>query len=188
MSTDKIICIPPNNPSKRLLLGKKGRQNILCIGINPNTADSVHLDPTSRNVERIAQNNGYDGWFLVNLYPERTAKVALLETCPDQELFQENLIFIKKFILDPKFNIDTIWLAWGNDINSKKHSYLKKSAQLLFRSLSKIPLTFVVIGTNNSGHPTHPSPQAIAQKFRKEHHHLALTPFDFESYLSKEFI
>ena len=34
---------------------------MLAIGLNPSTANEDNLDPTSRNIQAIAQNNGCDG-------------------------------------------------------------------------------------------------------------------------------
>ena len=45
---------------------------MLAIGLNPSTANEDNLDPTSRNIQAIAQKNECDGWWLVNLYPKRT--------------------------------------------------------------------------------------------------------------------
>ena len=65
-SKQELICLPQKDNEKRFVIGRKGKRNLLCVGINPNTADMDGLDPTSRNVEKIALNNGYDGWILVN--------------------------------------------------------------------------------------------------------------------------
>ena len=63
LSTHKnIICNPPDDNNKLFLLGKKGSIEMLAIGLNPSTANEDNLDPTSRNIQAIAQNNGCDGW------------------------------------------------------------------------------------------------------------------------------
>lgn len=180
----EIICLPQKDDEKRFAIGKKGKRNILCVGINPNTADSDSLDPTSRNVEKIALNNGYDGWILVNLYPKREKIVSLLEIEPNKKLFWENLNVIKTIVRYNQFGFDKVWLAWGNDIDSFNQVYLKESAYHLFKMLEEFELEYVSAGTNNSGNPTHPSPQAIAQKFREKSNDVKLTEFDFKSYAS----
>ena len=178
-----LLCFPLENSPKRFLLGKKGKRNLVCIGINPNTANQEKLDPTSKNVAKIAKNQGYDGWFLMNLYPQRTAKATLLETQANSGLFQENLHFISDFLITNDFKIDTIWLAWGNAIDSKAHPYLKEAAYQLYQNLKKLSFTFVCINQNRSGHPTHPSPLALAQKFRMDFAKIKFVPFDFEQYI-----
>jgi len=181
----EIICLPQKDSEKRYAIGKKGKRNLLCVGINPNTADMDGLDPTSRNVEKIALNNGYDGWILVNLYPKRTKTVSLLEIEPDKKLFWENLNLIKTIVRKNQFGFDKVWLAWGNDIDSFNQIYLKESAYHLFKMLAEFELDYVSAGTNLSGNPTHPSPQAIAQKFREKSQDVKLTEFNFKSYASK---
>ena len=61
MISSEIYCLPPQDPKKRFLLGKKGNVELLAIGLNPSTANETTLDPTSRVIERIAQDNGCDG-------------------------------------------------------------------------------------------------------------------------------
>ncbi len=179
---EDLLCFPPKDKDKRFILGKKGRRNLLCIGLNPNTADEEALDPTSRNVEKIALNNGFDGWFLVNLYPKRAKNVSELDIKPDQELFWQNIFYIKELLHNDELSIDSVWLAWGNDIDSFNHVYLKHSAYYLYSNLEFFELHFVSAGTNKSGNPTHPSPQAMAQKFKKDANDIKLKLFDYKAY------
>lgn len=181
----EVICFPEKDSRKRFVLGKPGERNLLCVGINPNTADGERLDPTSRNVEKIALNNGYDGWILVNLYPKRTKKVSFLEREPDKKLFWQNLKLIQSMVSKNQFGFDKVWLAWGNDIDVLHQPYLKESAHHLCTILQELNLDFVSAGTNNSGHPTHPSPQAMAQKFGKKSRDVKLTSFDVNSYVAR---
>lgn len=178
----ELICLPKKDGDKRFVIGKPGKRNLLCVGINPNTADGQRLDPTSRNVEKIALNNGYDGWILVNLYPRRTKKVSFLEREPDKTLFGQNLKLIQSMVSKNQFGFDRVWLAWGNDIDSLNQPYLKESAYHLCTMLRELNLDFVSAGINISGHPTHPSPQAMAQKFGKKSQDIKLTSFDVKSY------
>ena len=53
--SNKIICEPLNDSKKRFLLGKKGTSEMLAIGLNPSNANEKKLDPTSRNIEKIAK-------------------------------------------------------------------------------------------------------------------------------------
>ena len=78
LKDDKIICIIENDEHKRFLLGQHGTRELLAIGLNPSTANEHKIDPTSRNIKNIANNNNYDGWWLTNLYTLRTPKTHLL--------------------------------------------------------------------------------------------------------------
>ena len=44
----------------RYVLGRVGRRPLVCIGINPSTAQPGALDPTLKSVERLAAHNGFD--------------------------------------------------------------------------------------------------------------------------------
>ncbi|MFR6424354.1 MAG: DUF1643 domain-containing protein, partial [Oscillospiraceae bacterium] len=50
----------------------RGAKNpLICIGINPSTAQPGDLDNTLKSVERIALGNGYDSFTMFNVYPQR---------------------------------------------------------------------------------------------------------------------
>ena len=55
----------------RYVLGRVGRHPLVCIGINPSTAQPGALDPTLKSVERLANANGFDSWIMFNVYPAR---------------------------------------------------------------------------------------------------------------------
>ena len=74
MISKKIICYPLKDKRKRFLLGRNGNSELLVVGLNPSTANESSMDPTSKNIESIANQNGFDGWWLVNLYPGRYPK------------------------------------------------------------------------------------------------------------------
>ena len=46
----------------RYVLGRVGTHPLVCIGINPSTAQPGALDPTLKSVERLAAANGFDSW------------------------------------------------------------------------------------------------------------------------------
>ena len=53
----------------RYVLGRVGRHPLVCIGINPSTAQPGALDPTLKSVERLANANDFDSWIMFNVYP-----------------------------------------------------------------------------------------------------------------------
>ncbi len=179
---DNITSYPKKDDTKRFLIGKIGKKNLLCVGINPNTADSDDLDATSRNVKNIANNEGYDGWLLVNLYPRRKNEVRNLELEVDQNLNRENLNFIEFLLESGVYNIDKVWLAWGNDI--EKRPYFKNNAIELIELFKKHDNDFAVIRKNKSGHPTHPGPKAVNIQFKGDISGIKLIPFDAEEYIA----
>ena len=52
MAIDQFVCIPKKDMNIRLLLGQKGNQNLVAIGLNPSKADENKLDPTSKNIKK----------------------------------------------------------------------------------------------------------------------------------------
>lgn len=177
---NKLFCIPEGNKNKRFLIGELGQNNILCIGINPNTADEKNLDPTSGNIKRITSENGYDGWVLANLYPKRKSKAIDLEQEPDADLIAENAKIIESFILEN--NINDVWIAWGNDIQKRK--YFKESVITLLKIFMNQKMNVYAIRMNDSGEPTHPVTRNI-NRFFKGVSPIKLMDFDTVSYLEK---
>jgi hypothetical protein len=57
---DKWLYVPNAYTEYRYILGTKGENPLICIGINPSTAKPDDLDNTLKSVERTAKHNGYD--------------------------------------------------------------------------------------------------------------------------------
>lgn len=57
--------------TSRYVLGTVGTNPLICIGVNPSTAEPGNLDNTLKSVTRICEANGYDSWIMLNLYPQR---------------------------------------------------------------------------------------------------------------------
>ncbi|NNK88190.1 MAG: DUF1643 domain-containing protein [Flavobacteriaceae bacterium] len=179
---NEIYCLPKNDAEKRFVIGKKGKRNLLCVGLNPNTADEIKLDATSENFERIANDNGFDGWCLVNLYPTRNPKGKNLSNVVDDKLFWENINQIDTISCSSELKFSDVLLGWGDDINEKL--YFKISIYQIYDRLKKLNLNYYSYRVNNSGNPSHPSPMVINTKFKRTDK-LMLSEFDFDSYAKK---
>jgi len=64
------IYVNNDDNSIRYALGTKGKKTLFCFGINPSTAEPNNLDNTLKKVQKIALNNGYDSWLMLNVYPK----------------------------------------------------------------------------------------------------------------------
>lgn len=159
MTNKKITCLPLNDTSKRFLLGKKGNKELLAIGLNPSTASEVGLDPTSRNIEKIAQMHGCDGWWLINLYPLRTSKPKNLPIEGDPNLSQENIAFVQNMLADLSYKISKVLCCWGNNID--EFNYLKGYANQILDLLDSKSINLYCIAMTKSGNPFHPSPAPV---------------------------
>ena len=68
---EKWIYVPDHYAEYRYILGTRGENPLICIGINPSTAAPDALDNTLKSVARIAEHNGYDSWIMFNVYAQR---------------------------------------------------------------------------------------------------------------------
>lgn len=178
-SVSDIICIPVDDPTKRFLLGKSGKAELLAIGLNPSTANEKKLDPTSRNIQSIANNNGCDGWWLVNLHPKRTSKPSNLPKKPDISLLQENHDFIEGMVKDSSYNVAKVLCCWGDNI--RRQNYLQTQASEIIKVIEELNIPFQCIGTTKSGNPFHPAPMPV-NRFLGGINQITLKSFEPDSY------
>jgi len=166
------IYITNGDNTARYALGVKGEHPIVCVGVNPSTASPERLDPTIQSVQRIAAANGYDGWIMLNLTPQRSTNPDALFQKRDEVLYEKNLEVIRNILY--KHN-PSIWVAWGTLhlsrdylIDTMEEIYLISKTQDC--SIDRYsPLT-------KEGHPRHPLYQGTNKTFH---------PFDLMKYLAK---
>lgn len=72
--TENQDYIDEHTLSCRYLLEKKGKKELIVLGLNPSTADSVEPDRTMRRVMHYAEQENFDGFAMINLYPQRATK------------------------------------------------------------------------------------------------------------------
>jgi len=84
----------------RYVLGRVGRHPLVCIGINPSTAQPGALDPTLKSVERLANANGFDSWIMFNVYPQRATDPNDMDRVPDRALCDENLRWLRAVLAE----------------------------------------------------------------------------------------
>ena len=163
---------------------KKGKNNLLVICLNPSTADAYAHDGTTNNVEKIAKANGFDGWVLFNVSPQRTPHPKHLPKTENETVLKENLNFLDTFVLKNEFQVANVLLAWGNTITSFQHPYLLKYSTFILERLKKYELNYWCIKLTDKGHPFHPASQAINRYIGKVED-IVLKPFNTISYLKK---
>lgn len=147
----------------RYILGKQGEKTLFVVGLNPSSANENKLDPTTRIIEKIALNHGYDGWHIINLYPLRCAKPSHLPKRRKVDVYNENLLFIEKYLLDNYQSVGTVCLGWGNHI--EHYSYLKEARDAILTMLTHYDFKLNCLGVTQAGHPIHPSPLSINTRF-----------------------
>ena len=136
----------------RYVLGRVGRHPLVCIGINPSTAQPGALDPTLKSVERLANANGFDSWIMFNVYPQRATNPNDMDKTPDRTLCDENLRWLQAVLAQTE---PTMWAAWGTLI--EKRDYLWDCLQEMIAIGQAHDARWVKCGrVSAAGHPHHP--------------------------------
>ncbi len=84
--------------SARYTLGKLGKRMLFFVGINPSTARPDDLDRTVTRVENFAFDNGYDGWLMLNVYPQRATDPKEMHMEVNTKMHKENIEQIKHIV------------------------------------------------------------------------------------------
>ena len=88
--------------TERYVLGTKGNNPLIVIGINPSIANEETSDNTISRVMGYAQRFGYDSFIMVNIYPLRATNFNKLPQEFNKQVHKQNLMEInnKKRICD----------------------------------------------------------------------------------------
>ncbi|MBP3538981.1 MAG: DUF1643 domain-containing protein [Oscillospiraceae bacterium] len=85
------LYVPDFYTEYRYILGTRGENPLICIGINPSTAAPDDLDNTLKSVSRIAAGNGYDSWIMFNVYAQRATRPDDMDKVKNEALHHENM-------------------------------------------------------------------------------------------------
>ena len=155
----------------RYILGTRGEKPLICIGINPSTAQPDDLDNTLKSVERIALGNGYDSFLMFNVYAQRATNPDTMERICNPLLHKENMEAFR-YVLSLS-NAPAIWAAWGAII--EKRGYLKDCVRDMLAIGKEYGAHWYCAGAiTKKGHPHHPLYLRKDEKLR---------PFEVEAYL-----
>ena len=155
----------------RYILGTRGQKPLICIGINPSTAQPDDLDNTLKSVQRIALGNGYDSFLMFNVYAQRATDPDAMEKVCNPLLHRENMEAFR-YVLSLS-DSPAIWAAWGAVI--EKRGYLKDCLRDMLDIGRKYGAQWYCAGAiTKKGHPHHPLYLRKDEKLR---------PFDVEHYL-----
>ena len=155
----------------RYILGTRGKNPLICVGINPSTAKPDDLDNTLKSVQRIADGNGFDSFLMFNVYAQRATRPDDMERQCNLRLHEENMKAFRYLLsISEK---PAVWAAWGAIIEKRK--YLPECVADMLRISREYDAEWFCAGAiSKKGHPHHP---LYLRKDEK------LKPFDTESYL-----
>ena len=167
----KWIYAPNFYSEYRYILGTRGKNPLICIGINPSTAQPGDLDNTLKSVERIALGNGFDSFIMFNVYAQRATDPDAMEKQCNVLLHKENMEAFA-YVLSVSES-PAVWAAWGTII--EKRDYLPQCLKDMLQIGKSYGASWYCAGAvSKKGHPHHP---LYLRKDEK------LKTFDIESYL-----
>lgn len=167
----KWIYAPNFYSEYRYILGTRGKKPLICIGINPSTAQPGDLDNTLKSVERIALGNGYDSFIMFNVYAQRATNPDAMEKQCNLNLHKENMEAFA-YVLSAS-EAPAVWAAWGTII--EKRDYLPQCLKDMLQLGKNYGANWYCAGAvSKRGHPHHPL------YLRKNER---LKAFDIEAYL-----
>lgn len=168
----KWLFVPPFYSEYRYILGTRGKNPLICVGINPSTARPDDLDNTLKSVERIALGNNFDSFIMFNVYAQRATKPNDMDKVPNDLLHAENMKAFE-YILSQCESSPAIWAAWGNIIEMR--TYLSAYVYDMVEIGKEYNARWFSCGdVSKKGHPHHPL------YLRRD---LPLDPFDIAGYI-----
>ena len=168
---EKWLYAPNFYSEYRYILGTRGKNPLICIGINPSTAQPGDLDNTLKSVERIALGNGFDSFIMFNVYAQRATDPDAMEQSCNLALHRENLEAFR-YVLSIS-DSPAVWAAWGTII--EKRDYLPQCLRDMLAVGEELGAAWYCAGkVSKKGHPHHP---LYLRKDEK------LKPFDVKGYL-----
>ena len=152
---EKWLYVPDFYSEYRYILGTRGRNPLIAIGINPSTAAPDDLDNTLKSVERIALGNGYDSFIMFNVYAQRATDPDAMEKELNLRLHEENMKAFE-YVLSLSAERPSVWAAWGTII--KKRAYLPRCVSDMIAIGEKYGAKWYTSGARSKvgGHPHHP--------------------------------
>ena len=154
--SDKWLYVPDYYADYRYILGTKGSNPLICIGINPSTAAPDDLDNTLKSVARIAEHNGYDSWIMFNVYAQRATNPDDMDKELNEKLHRENMRAFEYILSNVGEGVSpAIWAAWGTII--EKRGYLRDCVLDMLSLGQQYGAHWVSAGKKSKkGHPHHP--------------------------------
>lgn len=121
---------------------------VMCIGLNPSTANHEDDDPTIRNLVELLNKSGYGGLFMMNLFALISSNPNDLRECPDP--IKDNDIWLHSMAS----RCDDVIFCWGA---FKQADYRAK------KIIQKFPVA-LCFGKTATGKPIHPLAATVWQK------------------------
>ena len=171
---DEWLYVPDFYTEYRYILGTRGVNPLICIGVNPSTAEPGNLDNTLKSVSRIAGGNGYDSWIMFNVYAQRATRPEDMDRVCNDRLHEANMEAFRYILSHVGEGVSpAVWAAWGAVI--EKRPYLPGCVRDMVTIGEEYGAHWLSAGKISvKGHPHHP---LYLRKDEKT------VPFDVKGYL-----
>lgn len=148
----------------RYALIKRGKNPLIVFGVNPSTADEQKPDATMRKVVGFALRYGYDGFIMLNIYPQRSTNIHNLPNEICDTYHTQNLKTIKSIL--GQISTPNILMAYGDSIRHKK--YLRNCLNDILMVLQPLNANYFQLGVlTKRGNPWHPLMRAYNTELKK---------------------
>ena len=149
------IYVPDFYTEYRYILGTRGERPLICIGVNPSTAEPDNLDNTLKSVERIAVFNGFDSFIMFNVYAQRATRPKDMDARRNDALHAQNLAAFR-YVLEASLpRRPAVWAAWGSVIEMRP--YLPRCVEDMIALGEEYGAEWFTAGPRSrKGHPHHP--------------------------------
>ena len=153
---DEWLYVPDFYTEYRYILGTRGLNPLICIGVNPSTAEPGNLDNTLKSVSRIARGNGYDSWIMFNVYAQRATRPEDMDRELNRRLHEANMEAFRYILSHVGAGVSpAVWAAWGAVI--EKRPYLPGCVRDMVAIGEEYGARWLSAGKISvKGHPHHP--------------------------------
>ena len=150
------LYVPDFYTEYRYILGTRGLNPLICIGVNPSTAQPGNLDNTLKSVSRIARGNGYDSWIMFNVYAQRATRPEDMDKTLNEQLHEANMAAFRYILSHVGEGVSpAVWAAWGAVI--EKRPYLPGCVRDMVALGEEYGARWLSAGKISvKGHPHHP--------------------------------
>ena len=154
--SQKWLYVPDFYTEYRYILGTRGQNPLICIGVNPSTAAPDDLDNTLKSVSRIAEGNGFDSWIMFNVYAQRATRPEDMDRELNQTLHRANMAAFEYILQNVAKGLrPAVWAAWGTII--EKRPYLPGCVRDMVALGRRHDARWLCAGKRSAkGHPHHP--------------------------------
>ena len=154
--SQKWLYVPDFYTEYRYILGTRGQNPLICIGVNPSTAAPDDLDNTLKSVSRIAEGNGLDSWIMFNVYAQRATRPEDMDRELNQVLHRANMAAFEYILQNVAQGLrPAVWAAWGTII--EKRPYLPGCVRDMVALGRRYDARWLCAGKRSAkGHPHHP--------------------------------